>query len=114
MNITFFIGNGLDVGMGLDTRYSDFYKTLSTESKNRIEKDIADKTQSSDEKDKLYWKDYELGLGEATVMYEESEFETFKKDKSDLDHKIANYIKHKKKNIPMNIFQITAKVFWKT
>ena len=24
--ITFFIGNGFDINVGLDTRYSDFYK----------------------------------------------------------------------------------------
>lgn len=25
-NITFLIGNGFDINVGLDTRYSDFYK----------------------------------------------------------------------------------------
>ena len=41
MNITFFIGNGFDIGLGLKTRYEDFYKEYcdaqDTDTKNITE-----------------------------------------------------------------------------
>ena len=41
MNITFLIGNGFDLNLGLDTRYTDFlseYKKLLTREKNTSKK----------------------------------------------------------------------------
>lgn len=46
MNVTFLIGNGFDINLGLDTRYSDFYpyfiKNASSDNmiRNWISKDI--------------------------------------------------------------------------
>ena len=38
--ITFFIGNGFDINVGLDTRYKDFYKYYIAENPEEIEKKI--------------------------------------------------------------------------
>lgn len=35
MNITFFIGNGFDVGMGLHSKFSDYFPRYIEESANK-------------------------------------------------------------------------------
>lgn len=60
MNITFLIGNGFDIELGLETRFSDFFKQLSPEkiATNQIYEKIH---VSPDE-----WSDFELALGKYT------------------------------------------------
>lgn len=59
MNITFLIGNGFDLELGLHTKYSDFYEQLNLEEKNnQIYNEI-----STNIKD---WSDFEAALGKYT------------------------------------------------
>lgn len=57
MNITFFIGNGFDLNIGLKTRYQDFYKYLYNKSPD-------DKLVKSIKNNYELWADLESGLGE--------------------------------------------------
>lgn len=60
-NITFFIGNGLDIAFGLKTQYRDFYNFIESTQphpKNRIYKAIQDSPES--------WADFESALGQYT------------------------------------------------
>ncbi|EMG27701.1 AbiH family protein [Listeria fleischmannii] len=60
MNITFLIGNGFDIEIGLKTKFSDFYKQLRDEKRkrNHIYKEI---TENPDK-----WSDFEVALGNYT------------------------------------------------
>lgn len=86
MNITFLIGNGFDINLGLKTRYIDFYRYYS---KLRLEEDaIAIKkfkseiTQFIEEEthkteDSIDWRDLEVALGKWTSKMKVEDVEPF-------------------------------------
>lgn len=69
MNITFLLGNGFDIGLGLQTRYEDFYQTYtkinSNDSENvrRFKKELSNKdlNYSGEITD---WSDFEKAFGQ--------------------------------------------------
>lgn len=75
MNITFLIGNGFDLNLGLNTRYTDVYeKYVETESQSdNIKKfKIALKNDMFEYKK---WSDFEMGMAEYAANFEtEAEF----------------------------------------
>jgi hypothetical protein len=122
-NITFFIGNGFDIQMGLDTRWSDFYEDYL---KNRDEdnkeinifKNIILKDKGKDGKWKN-WSDFELGLGqESNEFYDIPEI--FQECHDDFVVKFEKYlIKECEKidwdkinNDMINKFDNSIKVYW--
>ena len=70
-NITFLIGNGFDLNVGLKTRFTDFYQVYTEIGPNdssvikRFKKEIL-KGKDKDWKD---WKDFELGMGQQSVQF---------------------------------------------
>ena len=86
MNVTFLIGNGFDINLGLDTRYSDFYpyfiKNASSDNmiRNWISKDIE------------LWADLEEKLGEEVFQVKEDNLEQFYADKEELDLLLIEYL----------------------
>ena len=56
MKITFFIGNGFDLKMGLKSRYKDFYNYLLSQNYENI---IVDKIKDNPDE----WADFELACG---------------------------------------------------
>ncbi|GHU39647.1 hypothetical protein FACS1894193_00240 [Bacilli bacterium] len=64
-NITFLIGNGLDIKLGLKTSYSDFYNSLSYNSKNEIIKNIKNEPET--------WSDFETAFGKFAKQSEDAE-----------------------------------------
>jgi len=70
-NITFLIGNGFDLNVGLKTRYIDFYKVYTEIKPNdnsiiqRFKKDIL-QSEAHGWKD---WKDFELGMGKRSKQF---------------------------------------------
>ena len=70
MNITFFIGNGFDINLGLNTKYSDFYPYF-------IEKStITNMIRAWLQEDELLWADLEEQLGKELENVEESKRES--------------------------------------
>lgn len=72
MNITFLIGNGFDIGLGLKTRYEDFYKEYciehDTDSNNIKEFKGILKKWNSNKKDAIIdWADFEKAFGEHAI-----------------------------------------------
>ena len=67
LNITFLIGNGFDIGMGMKSRFKDFFPIYELLSKNK-EPEIK---QLSDEIDGNHetWADFEAKLGEYTLKF---------------------------------------------
>lgn len=86
MNITFLIGNGFDINLGLKTKYSDFYPYFERKASesNIIKKWLRD--------DELLWSDLEEQLGEALENVKEGEQEKFYEDKAELDGLLLEYL----------------------
>lgn len=85
MNLTFFIGNGFDINMGLNTKYEQFYTYFIEHAKdNKIAAEIENKSQD--------WSDFELALGKYAGKLDKKEYKAFAKDKMEAEMLLAEYI----------------------
>ncbi len=89
MNITFIIGNGFDLNLGLPTDYNHFYRYYS-EQPNSSENIKKLKENINQYKDKE-WKDLELGLGKFTSQVASED--EFREDYIDLQENLSKYLK---------------------
>lgn len=85
MNITFLIGNGFDLNLKLNTRYSDFYKYY-------IKNDPKDMLSKSIKKDYEMWSDLEIGLGEFLKNVNDNQIDEFLDSKSTLERMLSEYL----------------------
>lgn len=93
-NITFIIGNGLDISLGLETKYSQFYKYVENtklETTNRIYNEIRADLET--------WADFESALGEYTNYIEklpeskrQDESEKFHEELDEIRDDLADYL----------------------
>lgn len=83
--ITFLIGNGFDINVGLKTRYKDFYKYYLKNNPN-------DMLAKSIGKDCAYWSDLEEGLGMYTARVSKKEADEFWKSEERLETSLADYL----------------------
>lgn len=92
MNITYIIGNGFDINLGMKTRYVDFYKWYV----DRIRENTPDvvrlfrseiydfiKENRKKEGESINWSDMELALGQYTDKVPRDQFETLLLDIED-------------------------------
>ncbi len=111
MNITFLIGNGFDINLNLDTRYSSFYNYLedkysikrNTEENMpmiyRIIYDINnDKSKPLEEK---LWSDFEMGLGLFTKKITVNEIDEFNDARLQLKEDLAEYLIEENKKLTL-------------
>ncbi|MCM1155344.1 MAG: bacteriophage abortive infection AbiH family protein [Roseburia sp.] len=86
MNITFLIGNGFDLNLGLHTRYSDFYPYFieHVSNDNMIREWLYE--------DDLLWSDLEEQLGQKLQKLEIDNVEKFYEDKEELDELLLEYL----------------------
>ena len=86
MNITFLIGNGFDLNLGLKTDYKSFYSYYKMRSKSNIAKSIDSEYE--------LWSDLEKGLGEYTARLKtQQDVEKFLDEKEELEKHLINYLK---------------------
>lgn len=85
MNITFLIGNGFDLNLNLNTRYSDFYEYY-------INNDPKDLLSTSIKNDYEKWSDLEFGLGEFLKNIDETQIGEFLDSKSTLERMLSEYL----------------------
>lgn len=85
MNITFLIGNGFDINLGLKTRYADFYKYY-------MEHDPNDIISKSISKDYELWADLEIGLGAFLEKIDEPQIKEFLDSKRNLEKLLSEYL----------------------
>lgn len=69
MKITFLIGNGFDIGIGLKTRYEDFYQkycNITNEDNDNIKafKEMLQKRNSEENRKIINWADFETAFGQ--------------------------------------------------
>ena len=70
MNITFLIGNGFDLSLGLKTRYQDMYKEyVNTASADNEIREFKELLRSDEMKGYNLWSDFEIGMGKASLLF---------------------------------------------
>ena len=96
MNITFLIGNGFDLNLGLSTTYSDFvgdYK--GADGKTKILKDFRKYINENEE----LWSAAEIELGRYTGMFEAGEGAAFSECHNDFCEHLSEYLKKQERRI---------------
>lgn len=85
MNITFLIGNGFDLNLGLKTRYTDFYEYYKT----KVTDDMLSKAIQNDYE---LWKDLEFALGEILEDIDNSKIDEYLDSKALLEKYLLEYL----------------------
>ena len=87
MNITFFVGNGFDLNLGLNTKYADFYPYFceNANKSNMIREWIENDGD-------ILWADLELSLGQHLAQVDISNQEKYYADKDELDELLLSYL----------------------
>ena len=92
MQVTFLIGNGFDLNLGLNTRYSDFLETYkhATDGDSKEVKKFKEEILTNEK----LWSDSELAFGRYTVRCKELGIsaETFCDLHEDFDDKLGEYL----------------------
>lgn len=105
MNITFLIGNGFDLNLGLKTGYKDFKKYYY--SKNPTDKlSLLLKDEIID-----YWSDLESSLGKTLEQYSENEIDDFLDSKESMEKCFQEYLSHENSRFHINSPEELFKIF---
>lgn len=88
MNVTFLIGNGFDLNLGLKTQYTDFYKYYC-----RLEKSQNDMIASQIDGSYGKWSDLEMGLADFVNTLEPNQIKEFVASKVYLEEELVKYLK---------------------
>lgn len=88
MYITFLIGNGFDLNLGLKTRYVDFYDYY----KEHASKDSLILHWMQEDDDKGDWADLESALGDKVKNVDEENLEAFMDSHAELDTLLLDYL----------------------
>lgn len=97
MNITFLIGNGFDVNLGLKTQYRDFYEYY----KKHDPKDIISKSINNESNYEL-WSDLELGLGLFLKNIHKDQIDEYLNSKDKLEEMLTEYLLIENKRLILN------------
>ena len=105
MKIVYILGNGFDINLGLQTRYSQFYKYYKKlDSKSSSIKKLKNNIESEDS-----WSDLELKFGEYSLNIDTKEefIEVFE----DLGDNLADYLKLEEDSV--NLIEIDKEKFYR-
>lgn len=92
MNITFLVGNGFDINLGLDTRYTDFYpKYLDKGYNDIISNAIADNYDN--------WADLEIALGKLLKDITPEQVNEFLDSKGRLEGDLAEHLRYQESRL---------------
>lgn len=108
MNITFLLGNGFDIGLGLKSGYKNFYPYFIENSSedNMIKKEI-----EADKKDNyLNWSDLEIALGKFTKNVPKEMLTQFIKDKIEMDTLLKQYLKNEEEKFKYDDVQFKTMI----
>lgn len=100
MNITFLIGNGFDVGLGIRSRFKDFFPIYIENSKNKKE----DIRQLSERIGSDYdtWSDFEIQMGKYTVEFDTQNKQLFPAQFRDFETEFVSYLKKEEQELSFN------------
>lgn len=109
MQASILFGNGLDLGYGLKTSYSNFYDYLihlEDQDEKLNNNMIFQKLKEDYDTDRLeYWKDYEVKLGALTQDFDD--IEKFDEDKMEIDLYLEKFLSDE--NSKLNYIDINSK-----
>lgn len=108
MNITFFIGNGFDINIGLATQYSQFYPYFIN---NASDKNMIRSWLDGNEK---LWSDLEEKLGQEICKIPEGQLEQFYDDKDELDRLLIEYLEKQQEKYRLEEPELIKKEFSKS
>lgn len=91
MNITFLIGNGFDVGLGMKSRFKDFFPIYKEKSQNKEPriKQLSDNIEGNYDT----WADFENALGEYTLKFTQENKQNFIDQIKDFETEFIAYLK---------------------
>ena len=107
MNITFLIGNGFDIGIGIKSRFKDFFpiyqhKSLKKEEKiKRLSEEISENYET--------WADFELALGEYTTKFDVETKKDYIDQIKDFEKEFIAYLKENEEKIKFEEKESVAK-----
>ena len=98
MKITFMVGNGFDIGLGIESSYIAFYnwyckRPSEEEHIQMFKKDIMNDMSRDIPDDEKTWADFELGLGKYTAKFTKDTVDKFIECYGDAQENIAAYLK---------------------
>ena len=91
MNITFMIGNGFDVGVGMQSKFKDFFPVYKAKSLNK--EDRIKKLSEEIEEDYETWADFEVALGKYTLKFTKETKKDFLDQLKDFEIEFIEYLK---------------------
>lgn len=105
MDITFLIGNGFDIGLGLKTRYGDFYSEYSVPSETdspcvkAFKQELRQKQNGNQDKTKniINWSDFEKAFGEYSVHFTKDTKEEYKECFRHFNRRFNEYLEQENK-----------------
>lgn len=96
MNITFLIGNGFDLGLGLASDYKSFYPYfIENANKDNI---IRHEIEKAGKDNYVNWSDLESALGRFTAKITYDNVDQFVRDKVELDELLKRYLLSQEEN----------------
>ena len=107
MNITFMIGNGFDIGLGLATSFKEFFPIYYAKS---LKKDASIRQLSeniSDNEDA--WSYFEKQLGEYTVKFDSTTASNFHSQLADFTKEFIEYLRAQEKRLSYSDTQLISK-----
>ena len=90
MNVTFLIGNGFDIGMGLNSRFKDFFPIYQIKSNNKP--DRIKMLSHAIEGDYETWADFETALGKYTLEFTSETKQDFIDQLRDFENDFMEYL----------------------
>lgn len=110
MNITFLIGNGFDLNLGLDTTYSDFVSYYKRTTGKTL---VLEEFKESIVENEHLWSDAERELGQYTSKFEEGNAHDFMQCQEDFCVQLIDYLKNEEKRIDYTSIEDKVKIAFK-
>lgn len=101
MNITFLVGNGFDINLGLDTRYTDFYPSY-------IEKGHKDLLSNCIENNYDSWANLELAIGKFLNAVTPEHVDEFLDSKGVLEGDLAEYLRGQESRLDLTSNKLSS------
>lgn len=107
MKITFLIGNGFDVSVGIESSYSKFYdwyckRTSILKYINEFKENIQNDMKQDIPDDEKTWADFEVGLGKYTAKFTPDRVSQFLDCYEDAQSDIVQYLKEQEAKCDVN------------
>lgn len=114
MNITFLLGNGFDIGLGLNTGYESFYEEYAKLSKSdndniRSFKSMLSKRNLDDQKKIIDWADFEKAFGEHSQEFSILDKDLYIERFEDFVTNFNKYLENEEKRVDYSNIDLIAK-----